>query len=75
MAKQCCKETWDKIPDDEPAFIIRGRDQLAPATVLHWLEAARDAGVNPEKFNEAYEHLTEIAEFQEKHLERCKLPD
>lgn len=75
MPKQCCKDTWEKIPDDEPVFIIRGKDKLAPRVMLLWLDAARDAGVNEDKLARVGEHLAAVIEFQEQHPERCKIPD
>jgi len=75
MPKECCKDTWQRIPDDEPVFIIRGKDKLAPRAILAWLDAAREAGVNVDKLTRAEEHLVAVIEFQEQHPERCKIPD
>lgn len=75
MPSQCCKDTWEKIPDDEPVFIIRGKDLLALGPVRRWIEEANAAGVNDDKQNRAFEHLASIERFQLEHPERCKIPD
>jgi hypothetical protein len=75
MPKDCCKETWNKIPDDEPVFTIRGQDQLAERVIYFWIREALDAGVNPEKIAQAEEHLHDIQRFQKAHPERTKIPD
>lgn len=76
MPKECCKETWEKIPDDEPVFIIRGKDLLACGAVSDWITRAElEAVVPDEKIAKAKEHLLSIITFQEEHPERCKMPD
>ena len=44
-----------KIPADEPVFIIRGRDVLAPATIEHWAQGMTAFGGREELVNEARE--------------------
>ncbi len=34
----------DKIPDDEPVFLLRGQDRLAPSAVRAYAKAAEDRG-------------------------------
>jgi hypothetical protein len=75
MPKDCCKETWEKIPDDEPVFTIRGKDALALKTVEFWIKYAVSSGVNPEKIKQAVECRRDIYNFQMKHSDRAKLPD
>jgi hypothetical protein len=75
MPTQCCKDTWEKIPDDEPVFILRGKDLLATDVVREWIVAARRNDVNPDKIARAKEHLNAIDQFQGAHPERCKIPD
>lgn len=75
MPKDCCKEMWNKIPDDEPVFIIRGKDRLASRTVRYWIEEARNFGVKAEKLARAEEHLMDILNFKKEHPERMKIPD
>lgn len=75
MPAQCCKDKWPMIPDDEPVFIIRGKDLLSPATVQRWLDFAVEAGVNTDKMARVEEHLAAILDFQASYPERCKIPD
>lgn len=75
MPKQCCKDTWNKIPDDEPVFILMGRDLTAASRVLEWIESAKAASVNPDKIRRAEEHLADFVNFVQEHPERCKMPD
>lgn len=77
MPKECCKETWAKIPDDEPVFILRGKDLLALEAVGRWVfDAGRaSSGVSKEKVLGAQEHYNAMKRFREQHPERCKIPD
>ncbi len=34
--------TWNKIADDEPVFILRARDCLAPKTIVWWCARLRE---------------------------------
>lgn len=77
MPSQCCKDTWNKIPDDEPVFILRGQDLLALEAVGRWVfDAGRHAsGVPKEKVVAAQEHYNVMKHWQHDHPERCKIPD
>lgn len=75
MPRQCCKAKWPTIPDDEPVFVIRGKDKLAARAVSHWMDLAAQAGVNDDKLKAVAAHLKDIVDFQEQHPERCKIPD
>lgn len=75
MPADCCKSTWSKVPEDEPTFILRAKDLLAPAVLQDWIESAQHSGVNPDKITHAQEHLEAFEAFQRLHPERCKLPD
>lgn len=75
MPAQCCKDKWPTIPDDEPVFVIRGKDILAARAVAHWMDLAGERGVNDEKMVAVAAHLKAIEVFQRDHPERCKLPD
>jgi hypothetical protein len=45
--------TWNKIPDDEPIFILRAQDKLAPALIYAWAHLAIDHGASADKYAEA----------------------
>ena len=42
-----------KADDDEPLFVLRGNDALAPEAVRHWADMAADAGTPPDKVSGA----------------------
>lgn len=73
--KECCKETIAKVPEDEPVFLLRGKDLLASIAVETWIEEAQLRGVPADKVKRAIEHLKDIQKFQKRHPDRCKLPD
>lgn len=75
MPSECCKETWFKIPDDEPVFIIRGKDLFALDIITLWVMLATAADVNVDKLRRAEQHLEAVEAFQAKYPERCKIPD
>ena len=75
MPKQCCKDTWNKIPDDEPVFIIRGKDALAPSTMRAWISMAEKNGVDEDKIRRVTEHLNDVLHFQAKNPDKVKIPD
>jgi len=61
---------WENTADDEPVFIICGRDELAAVPIVAWIEAARAAGVAHEKIKDAEELLQSFRDYEHK-----KLPD
>jgi hypothetical protein len=60
----------NKAADDEPIFVLRAHDALAPAVVRAWATLAAGAGAPFEKFKSA----CDLAELMEKWPNR-KLPD
>ena len=46
--------TLNKCHPDEPIFILRASDILAPIVVKYWATIAQDTGVNSEKVKEAW---------------------
>lgn len=62
-----------KIGDDEPVFVLRAKDALAPGIVRAWVEAAMDAGVSLEKVAEARNLAHLMERWQETH--GSKTPD
>ena len=75
MPKECCKQTWGKIMEDEPVFILRGQDVLAPLILEDWIHFALRWGVNKEKLERAKQHLIDMQKWQEANPGKCKLPD
>jgi hypothetical protein len=42
-----------KAADDEPVFVLRAQDELAPLVVAAWASMAADVGHRPDKVTEA----------------------
>ena len=45
----------EKAGEDEPIFVLRAQDKLAPGAIEMWADAAEDAGVPAEKVKDARE--------------------
>lgn len=67
------RETGTPIPDDEPIFILRGKDVLAGPTIQHYMELAEEHS-HAHALSVA-ERLEEFARFGQEHPERMKVPD
>ena len=61
------------IPEDEPVFLIRGKDVLAPAALLSWCTFARRCGVSEEMIAVVEAWVVEIIKYQVKN--GFKIPD
>lgn len=60
---------------DEPSFTVLGRDQLAQATVVHWIERAVAAQVPEDKIRRAQQRWQEIIDWQSDNPDKVKTPD
>lgn len=54
----------ESIPDDEPLFLLRARDELAPETVLGYAEAALKARVLERKLSSMFATKEAMEEWQ-----------
>ncbi|KKM51395.1 hypothetical protein LCGC14_1555510 [marine sediment metagenome] len=63
----------DGFPEDEPLFLLRGQDTLAPLSVRGYAMMAQDAGAFGGSV-EVYEHIRDFADRMER-WEPRKLPD
>ena len=70
MFKADVLKKLDTIPADEPLFLLRGRDPLAPPIVAGWATDAFNAGVAEPKVEGARRIAHAMADY---HLQR--LPD
>ncbi len=61
------------IPEDEPVFLIRGQDLVAPLVVREWAKLARLAGASNEIVQAAYRQAEAMIEWQDSH--KRKVPD
>ncbi|CAN0468631.1 unnamed protein product [Phaeothamnion confervicola] len=59
-----------KAADNEPLFVLRGQDKLAPALVREWARLAAENGCPPDKVQEA----RNLADAMDRWLPR-KYPD
>lgn len=64
----------DRLHDDEPVFIIRAQDILAPQAVAAYAALARKLGL--EHFAQDVEaHAVELMQWQAANASRVKVPD
>lgn len=62
-----------KIPTDEPVFLLRGCDVLAPLVVLSWVALAERAGADQTLIRDALAQAKRMYEWQAEH--GSKVPD
>ncbi len=66
-------DPWGKIPEDEPVFLLRGQDELAPGILIRWAEELLGRGGDPKMAEMVSQHANEMLEWQRTHI--SKLPD
>ena len=66
------KEDYDinKIPEDEPVFLLRAQDRLSDEVVRYWAELNEKYGGNLELSDAARNHATKMAMWPNR-----KMPD
>lgn len=62
-----------RIPQDEPVFLIRGQDFVAPEAVEAWANLAESAGADPIMVQSARGQAREMRLWGKKHGD--KIPD
>ena len=68
MYKDDLIKNLDTIPDDEPLFLLRGRDPLAPPIVAGWATDAFNAGVGEAKVESARAIAHAMADYHPQRL-------
>jgi len=63
----------EKIGDDEPVFVLRAKDRVAPLAVSTWAGMASLAGARPNKIRGAMEQADAMSQWQLKNGD--KIPD
>lgn len=63
-----------RASDDEPVFVLRANDVLAPIVISQWADLALDYGTPPDKVQEARTCALSMIEWQ-KRTGRGKVPD
>ena len=61
------------IPANEPVFLLRAQDRVAPAVLECWIELAEAAGASEDILHAARGHVTAMRQWQRIHV--CKIPD
>lgn len=64
----------NKIPEDEPVFLLRGKDPLAPELLLNWATRLRLAGGDPTMARMVEDHAQSMLVWQAG-LREVKLKD
>jgi predicted transcriptional regulator len=67
--------TETTIPRDEPWFVIRGKDQLAPTVVRDYATRAEFERCDEDFVRQVNEAADHIEQWQEEHPDRTKVPD
>ena len=71
----CGRGCLDQSPVDEPIFILRAQDILAPRVVVRWAHLADQAGSPQAKVQAALELAKQMADWQANNPYRVKVPD
>jgi hypothetical protein len=56
-----------KAADEEPVFVLRAHDRVAPAAVRDWAERARRLGVHHDKVSTAMDLALEMENWRREH--------
>jgi len=67
------QDSENKIPEDEPVFLIRAQDVNAPEIVRYWAELAENYGAEDNILTAARAHSERMVEWQRQH--GMKIPD
>jgi len=70
----CIQDPSGKIPDDEPVFLLRGKDICAPEIIERWAYVAGQAGASKTITDAALYQAQAMREYQQG-LGECKIPD
>ena len=60
---------------DEPVFILRAQDILAPRVVVRWAHLAEQTGSPHDKVGAALQVAKQMADWQANNQHRVKVPD
>ena len=63
------------FPVDEPLFLLRGKDKLAPATIDNYQSLVQTRSNNVRHAQAAFDAAKNMREWQHSHPERVKIPD
>lgn len=63
----------NKIAEDEPVFLLRAKDQLAPGILMKWATELINRGGDKKMAKMVTDHAVKMVDWQESN--GCKLPD
>ena len=75
QALRCGCGPLGRVALDEPVFILRAQDILAPRVVVRWAHLAEQAGTAQDKVRGALEVAKQMADWQANNPHRVKVPD
>lgn len=68
------KSNGEIVPDEEPLFLLRGRDILALDFLALYVDLSKKAGCNVYHFQKIEETTANFIRFRKEHPERLKMP-
>jgi len=74
-ALRCQRGCLGRAALDEPVFILRAQDIVAPRVVVRWAHLADQAGAPHAKVQGALELAKQMADWQANNRDRVKVPD
>ena len=63
------------VPEDEPVFVLRAQDKVAPYAVNTWTQMAHLSGASTKKQGGAHTVSAEMINWQRGNLDKVKVPD
>jgi hypothetical protein len=67
------QDSKNLIPEDEPVFLLRGQDALAPSLLLDWASRMRSLGGDPAMADLVRQQANRMIHWQNSH--GVKVPD
>lgn len=64
-----------RIPEDEPVFLLRGKDVLAPKTVEAWADLAEQMGASEHIVATARQQAKDMRKYQKENHTLVQVPD
>jgi hypothetical protein len=64
-----------RIPEDEPVFLLRGKDVLAPKTVEAWADLAEQMGASSHIVATARQQAKDMRKYQKENHTLVQVPD
>lgn len=64
-----------RIPDDEPVFLLRGQDPVAPDTLRFWADQIEKINGHNELVGAVRRHAAAMEQYQVEMGDKVKVPD